>query len=346
MEKAVLEHIIKQMGEIPGIQISFDSNIEKVNFSDWGKQWLAVYKQGLVKDNTLRGIYQEPLELHLIPYFGSFLLDEITPLEVQIYFKTLSNKLSLETQKKIKNTLRLIFDSAIECGKCQRNPVTKTLRLVSNLPVTRKNVWTPDEYRIAYHYAITHPYGLDILTLMETAITRSELLGLHWRNYNPQSRSILIENGLVALKSSQTGLYELVNEGVKNQHRMREIPISSFLNGLLSLKPREIYVRQKDGTSQKVRPQFIFHSPSGGPYDPNNWYKRVLQRFMKDLHTAHPEVPILTTHELRHTRATILANEGKNLFAISKLLGHCDLNMLAKRYAHGNTEALRVALEL
>lgn len=67
---------------------------------------------------------------------------------------------------------------------------------------------------------------------------------------------------------------------------------------------------------------------------------------MRDLHAEHPEVPILTTHELRHSRATLLKNTGCDLFSIARLLGHCDLNMLAQRYAHDDLEALRRGLGL
>jgi integrase len=65
---------------------------------------------------------------------------------------------------------------------------------------------------------------------------------------------------------------------------------------------------------------------------------------MRDLHEDHPEVPILTTHELRHTRTTLLKDAGTDLFSIARLLGHVDVNMLIKRYAHDNVETLRKTL--
>ena len=57
-------------------------------------------------------------------------------------------------------------------------------------------------------------------------------------------------------------------------------------------------------------------------------------------------IPALSPHELRHTRATIWVNEGKNLFAIAEQMGWSDLDMLRKRYGHADIQLLRKELGL
>lgn len=59
---------------------------------------------------------------------------------------------------------------------------------------------------------------------------------------------------------------------------------------------------------------------------------------------AHPELPRLTPHELRHTRATLWLAQGVPELMVAKLLGHCDLKMLAKIYDHTSEETLRNTL--
>ena len=39
-------------------------------------------------------------------------------------------------------------------------------------------------------------------------------------------------------------------------------------------------------------------------------------------------------HDLRHSHATILINNGVNIVAVSKRLGHSDINMTLKVYTH------------
>ena len=80
-------------------------------------------------------------------------------------------------------------------------------------------------------------------------------------------------------------------------------------------------------------------------YYPRNWYDREYRSFMKDLIKAHPEIPSLTPHELRHTRATLWSAQGVPQHLIADLLGHCDTRMLERVYNHTTTDTLRQALE-
>ena len=92
--------------------------------------------------------------------------------------------------------------------------------------------------------------------------------------------------------------------------------------------------------------EHIFHAPGDGPFTHINWTNRVFKPFMRELHKAHPEVPELNPHKLRHTRATLWEDDGVDLFSIAKLLGHSDLDMPAKRYAHNNVDTIKRALGL
>lgn len=314
----------------------FSSN---TSFEEWALHWLKVHKMGLVKDITYDLSYRNPVERYLIPHFGKRPLVAITPGDIQTFFKGLTDKLALESQKKILNALRQIFEVAIDYGICRTTPIIRRLKLTSNIKPVEKQSWSFEEYKTAFKFALNHPHGLEIITLMETAISRSELLGLEWSSLIRATRTLRLTDGLVSQRSTFTGQYELAHDGLKNQYRYRELPLSPLLFGLLSLKPRTIIVR-----GRTVAPKYIFHAPQGGPFDPNNRYKRVLLPFMVDLHEVHPDVKLLTTHELRHTRATLLNNKGVSLLSIARLLGHADLNMLAKRYAHNDLDALRQAI--
>lgn len=334
-----VEVLVRQLQHIPGLRVSIEY-VDEVMFETWARHWLETYKKGIVKDNTYRSTYLEPVELHLIPCFVGRALRAITADDVQVFFKSLSDTLALETQKKIRNALRLIYETAIEQHLCFDSPVKRSLRLVSHRPPIDKRTWSADEYATAYQYALHHKSGLAVITLMETAISRSELLGLCWGDLNANAQLLTLHNGLVCQRSTETGQYCLVHNGLKNKYRKRQIPLSPLLCGLLALKPRTITV-----AGMPTHTKYIFHAPDGGAHDPRNWYRRVLKRFMRDAH-EDTGVPMLTTHELRHTRATLLKDDCVDLFAISRLLGHSDLNMLAKRYAHDNVETLRKALHI
>lgn len=59
---------------------------------------------------------------------------------------------------------------------------------------------------------------------------------------------------------------------------------------------------------------------------------------------AHLEIPLLTPHELRHTRATLWSAQGVPQHLVADLLGHCDTRMLERVYNHTSTDTLRQAL--
>lgn len=57
-------------------------------------------------------------------------------------------------------------------------------------------------------------------------------------------------------------------------------------------------------------------------------------------------VPILTAHELRHTRGTQLRRQGVDIYTIQKIMGHKDINVTANIYVHDETEATRKAAKI
>src|SRR5690606_31030144 len=78
---------------------------------------------------------------------------------------------------------------------------------------------------------------------------------------------------------------------------------------------------------------FVFSTDLGKPFFPdvpNRWWVRFLKRnnFKK-----------IRFHDLRHTAATDLINRGASVFEISKRLGHSNINITAKTYAHYLDEA-------
>ncbi|MPM77761.1 Tyrosine recombinase XerC [bioreactor metagenome] len=126
------------------------------------------------------------------------------------------------------------------------------------------------------------------------------------------------------------------------------IPISGSLRDKLQDKYNNRAIktggsRRKKIPSKPTLPLFVFPNAKGEAYSPNNWDARVYKSFMKDLQTKYPNMQNLNLHELRHTFATNRRNDGADIFSLAKIMGHSDLNMLYKRYAHVDMDSLRKA---
>ena len=130
------------------------------------------------------------------------------------------------------------------------------------------------------------------------------------------------------------------SNGLKNKFRKRAIPITDdVLWERLCNIPRTVEVN-----GLTIMPEHIFYSPEGKPYQPNNWANRVFCPFMKALHKTYPDLPELSPHGLRHTRATLWIAQGLDPYMVARILGHSDLKMLQKIYDHTSEETLQKAL--
>lgn len=317
----------------------------RVLFQDWAPKCLELYKKPYVKGSTYNGTYLTPVQKHLIPYFGKMAIDEIKPIQIQEYVNRQAQKYAPETVKKDFTILSFILQHAVENGLCPINPALKSIR-IPRVERADKTAYTQDEYNKAYEFAKNHPNGLPIMLMLETGISRSELLGLRWEDIDTENRVLHIRQGLVAYQDLDEKTWVMEASGLKNAYRRRDVPlVDDTLVNRLKAMPKKIWVKRKGEPCQSmVKPDFVFHSPEGLPYQPNNWSNRVFFPFMHDLVQAHPELPLLTPHELRHTRATLWIAQGISPLMVARLLGHCDVKMLAKVYDHTTVDTLREAI--
>lgn len=321
--------------------------IEEKKFSEWAMVCLETYKKPYIKGNTYEGTCLAPVKNHLIPYFGNRPLSSILPAHIQAYINQASEKHAPETVKKDHAMLSLIFETAVDNGFCQKNPVTKSIRLLTYHPVKEKHAYAQEEYDIVYNFAKTHPDGLAIMLLMETGISRSELLGIQWKDLDLENHILHIRQGVALIREEGSKKRTAVCDGLKNRFRERDIPLVDIsLIERLKCAPRIARPKRANGSCKKEDSEtiFVFHSPSGTAYRPDTWANRVYRPFVKDLKAAYPEIPELSLHELRHTRATLWIEQGIDPYLVARLLGHSDLKMLTKIYDHTRQETLRNAL--
>ena len=165
-------------------------------------------------------------------------------------------------------------------------------------------VWTVDEFN-QFINCIHHPvYKAYFYTLFWTGIRRGEGIAL--------LKDDLTEDGyLIINKSIRT-----ISEGAKAPKTA-----SSVRKVKLDIKTYEILktLKQRPGTILFGDDTYLSHS--------------CIQRQFKKAINLSGVKPI-RIHDLRHSHATILINSGANIVAVSKRLGHSDINMTLKVYTH------------
>ena len=146
-----------------------------------------------------------------------------------------------------------------------------------------------------------------VLILLYTGMRVGELLALEKRNINLRQRFIKITRS-------------------KTASGIRIIPIHNRILPLIES------LTQTPG-------DYLLSDPSGKPYNYSRfctlWYN-----LMSVIRTKH------TTHDCRHTVATLLDNAGANENAKRRILGHASGDVTDRVYTHKNLRQLRKAIQL
>lgn len=113
----------------------------------------------------------------------------------------------------------------------------------------------------------------------------------------------------------------------------------------VDIGPRALALLREQQLARSPRADgYLFPAPEGGPYDPDNFFKRV---FMPAAVAAG--IPELTFHDLRHTGASLMIAAGCHVKVIAERMGHSDGGALVlKRYGHlykGAGRQAAIALE-
>lgn len=154
---------------------------------------------------------------------------------------------------------------------------------------------------------------------VSTGMRQAETMNLYWRE--PVTPPLYTAWGVVNLADNCIILHQ-----TKNGNR-RRVPLSG--NALIEL--------QKLGKVQRLDTRLVFPSPTH-PHKPIE-LKKAWATALKNA-----DVVNFRWHDLRHTAASYLAQDGATLIDIAAILGHSTLDMV-QRYAHLSNSHISSAVE-
>jgi integrase len=279
-------------------------------------EMMEKYLEEYSKLNNAESTYEKNTSLlkHLNHNFSGLKLNQITAKLIAEY-KTM--RLSEgSSPASVRNELRLLghaFNVAIkEWEWVKENPVSKVS--FKELKAGTVDRWlTQDEERRLLEAAEGKLYGQlkDIIIIaLNTGMSQEEILKLEWRNIN------LFRKTLITTR--------------KKTEKTRTIPINDTAMELLK---QRIKVRHINGI------EYVFFNSAGNMIDTGK-LKKVFIKTVKDAGIEN-----FRFHDLRHSFATRLVQNGVDLYKVSKLLGHADVST-TQRYAHHYPESLRDGVEV
>jgi integrase len=252
-------------------------------------------------------------------------VQEIKPVEVQAYLQFVQKEKGLSSNSALKhyNFLNSVLNLLEQQEVINRNPVK---RVVSPKKTKHEPEYlTIDEATAILERSKGDRIELPIALGLYTGMRRGEISGLTWD-------SIDFEKNIIRVKQSRLNVgAEIVVKKPKSESSERKINIVPELRAVL-LKERENQQNNRALLKSEYQDEgFVICSKDGRAIRPNYlsemfkfWFNRPANQ---DLHT-------ITPHELRHSFVAIALAAGVPLYEISQALGHGDIGITSRIYAH------------
>ena len=303
-----------------------------VLFSDYVRFWLSQAAKRV--DPVTQQGYEIIAKRHVLPYFeqNRVKLVDVNRRMLQEFLDEKSEcgrvdgkgGLSPKSVREIKNILHQTLNEAIRAELIQTNPCSLLILLPSQ-PHEAK-FYSVEQLNALLEAVKDEPLYPVIKTAIVYGLRRSELLGLKWDSIDFQNAVLTIKHTVV--KVSET----IAKDKTKSKSSHRSFPLLPEMRELfLQIKTEQAENRKLFGKAY-IETEYIFCWPDGRPFPPDY----VSQRFNALLKKYG--FPHIRFHELRHSCASLLINQGCNLKDVQEWMGHSDISITADIYGHLETK--------
>lgn len=245
---------------------------------------------------------------NLESHFGSFVVSRISPMMIHEYkVKRLQQGLKPASVNRELATMKKAYNLALkEWQWVRENPVTRiTLEKENN----KRDRWlTPDEEERLLKASTVWLRNF-IFFALNTGMRLGEILSLSWRGVDMDRKTVTV--------------FESKND------EKRTIPMNASTVKML----------EKMGKVRSIKTDLVFYSSCHTKLDARN-VRRDFQEAVKKA-----EIEDFRFHDLRHTFATRLIQNGVDVYKVQRLLGHKTPSM-TQRYAHHYPESLRDGIDI
>ena len=296
----------------------------------YATSWLDDGEAGR-KASTHR-FYAFNLRLHILPVLGDKAVPALTRADCRDLMTACRSKgLKPASMRGVNRTLSAVLTQAVEDALLPANPafrMGKYLRSGDELPPEIQPL-TREEAHVFLEKAgeLFPEFVPFFLCALRTGMRLGELLALQWGDIDFASRCIHVRRNLVAGRLTST----------KNKQRRRvdmSLVLTQTLKRLLTARKRATL------KSGEAAPSWVFLTPKGHRVDGDNLRDRVFYRLLEKA-----ELRRVRIHDLRHTFASLLIQQGESLAYVQQQLGHSSIQVTVDVYGHLIPGANRAAVD-
>ncbi|GIP10458.1 site-specific integrase [Paenibacillus macerans] len=270
--------------------------------------------------NTI-ATYKGIIKKHIIPFFGeNKAIEKIKTLHC-VDFMTSIEHYSVSVQRNCYTILKSIFGKAKQWKVIRVNPMNGVDRPKGDTRSKRYYDAEQAAMVLSELQKLPDNWRLFFTGCMIGGFRRGEMLALQWNDVDFDNQTITVSKSLAA--------GQVIKEP-KSDASKRSVKMPKwFMDDLANFKSN--WIKDKEDSSdlwQGGEDEYIFHNGIGKPY-----YRVVPSHRWKKFTTDH-ELPHIRLHDLRHTAATLLLEEGVSLKVIQERHGHADFQTTANVYSH------------
>jgi len=277
-------------------------------FSQYYARWIKIYKQGAIRDVTLRKYLMTQMWIEKLA--PKLLTCELTRMNYQQLLNDYAEGHERQTTMDFHHQLKGAISDAVDEGLIDRDPTRKVI-IKGKSPREKKPKFLNqfELHRLLSELELKSTVNWDwfILLVAKTGMRFSEALAVTPKDFDFAHQ---------ALSINKTWDYKR-NGGflpTKNQSSVRKIRIDwqtviQFSELVKSLPPE--------------MPIFV----KGAVF--NSTVNDILRH-----HCVRAKVPVISIHGLRHTHASLLLFAGVSIAGVARRLGHASMTTTQKSYLH------------
>lgn len=296
-----------------------------VFFNDVANDFIDNLLQRYHAKNITYGTYKknkDAVQQMIIPNMANKKIATIGELDCRKFYELIaSTDYSTVHKNYILNVYKSIFKHATIYFGLTHNPthvispLKKTLDEKINHKEKESNIWTPKEFEKFISCVYDNIYVQLFVILYFTGLRIGEALALKWSDYDGERLHITKSY----TRKTDKGKFEI--KDTKNISSIRDVDLGKSLSEYLNtFKKAEMEI------AGFCDDWYIFGRTTPLP-------QTSIDR-VKDTAIKKAKVKRIRIHDFRHSHASNLIANGINIVAVSKRLGHSDINMTLQVYTH------------
>lgn len=307
---------------------------DKITLSQWFYTWLFTYRIHDLKPSSFEryeGLYRNYIEFSSI---GKIKLMDLRTHHIQAYYNSLVSEegKSPSTIKTINKCLKSCLNQALKEGYVAKNYCTIiTLPKDSESPKDTINVFTLEEQQRFMKECINNKNGMLYILALGTGLRLGEILALRWTDINLKENYININKALKStyiIDNKGNREFTVIEQPPKTKNSIRTVPLNNNLIDLLLEHRKKQMIERDSNIDIYFDNNLVFSTPQGNYLSESNVrksFKRVLKKC---------NLNDFRFHDLRHTFATRLFENGIPPKTVQSLLGHSNISTTLNIYTH------------